>query len=121
MTIKIYAIITSFFWTVLPCLLAGSLVGVFFIKSFWYCVLGISTLAFLWCLLDRVHLRLYRGCLGGMSLWPLLKYGYTAPVMRPAMSAAEYEWYMNWVIFGIPLRIFRDPRRKKDPSKFHHW
>jgi hypothetical protein len=118
---KIIAFVISVFWTVLPCVLAGSLVGFFFIKSFWYYALGISILTLPWCLLDRVHQRLYRGHLNGLSLWPLLKFGYTATVLRPAMSAAEYEWYMNWVIFGIPLRIFRDPRRRKDHSKFHHW
>ncbi|SNB45441.1 hypothetical protein SAMN06269301_0854 [Geobacter sp. DSM 9736] len=121
MTRKIYAFITSAFWTVLPCFLAGGVVGLFFIKSFWYWAIGIASLAFIWCLLDRVHLRLYRGCLDRSGMWHMLKYGYAKPVLRPAMSAAEYEWYMNWVVFGVPLRIFRDRRRKKDPSTFHHW
>lgn len=118
---KFHAIVISAAGTVLPCLLAGALVGCFFTSSFWYWTLGIAALALIYIILDRVPLRLYIGALNGFSLWPLLKYGYAAPELRPTMSAAEYEWYMNWIIYSTPFRLFRDRRRKKDSSNFHHW
>lgn len=118
---KFQAIVISAVGTVLPGLLAGALVGCFFTSSFWYWTLGIAALALVYIILDRVPLRLYIGALNGFSLWPLLKYGYAAPELRPTMSAAEYEWYMNWVIYSTPFRLFRDRRRKKDSSTFHHW
>jgi len=118
---KIVAIFIAVAGTVLPCLLAGAMVGVFFIPSFWYWTLGIAVLALCYIILDRVHLRLYIGALKGLSTWSLLKYGYAAPELRPTMSAAEYEWYMNWIIYSTPFRLFRDRRRRKDSSAFHHW
>lgn len=118
---KFQAIVISAVGTVLPGLLAGALVGCFFTSSFWYWTLGIAALALVYIILDRVPLRLYIGALNGFSLWALLKYGYAAPELRPTMSAAEYEWYMNWVIYSTPFRLFRDRRRKKDSSTFHHW
>ena len=118
---KFAAVVISAAGTVLPCLIAGALVGCFFTPSFWYWTFGIATLALVYVILDRVPLRLYIGALNGFSLWPLLKYGYAAPELRPTMSAAEYEWYMNWVIYSTPFRLFRDRRRKKDSSTFHHW
>jgi hypothetical protein len=121
MVIKFRAFVIASIGTIIPCLLAGSIVGLFFISSFWYWMLGIAFLALGYMLLDRVHLRLYIGSLKGLSIWPLLKYGYTAPELRPTMSAAEYEWYMNWIIYSTPFRLFRDRRRRKDPSSFHHW
>lgn len=118
---KFQAIVISAAGTFLPCLLAGALVGCFFSSSFWYWTFGIAALALVYIILDRVPLRLYIGVLNGFSLWPLLKYGYAAPELRPTMSAAEYEWYMNWIIYSTPFRLFRDRRRKKDSSTFHHW
>jgi hypothetical protein len=118
---KLQAIVISATGTILPCLLAGALVGCFFRSSFWYWTLGIAALALVYIILDRVPLRLYIGALNGFPLWPLLKYGYAAPELRPTMSAAEYEWYMNWIIYSTPFRLFRDRRRRKDSSSFHHW
>ena len=54
---KIVAIFIAVAGTVLPCLLAGAMVGVFFIPSFWYWTLGIAVLALCYIILDRVHLR----------------------------------------------------------------
>lgn len=118
---KFEAIVIATLGTILPCLLAGALVGCFFPSSFWFWTPGIAALALLYIILDRVPLRLYIGASKGFSLLPLLKYGYAAPELRPTMSAAEYEWYMNWVIYNTPYRLFRERRRKKDSSTFHHW
>ena len=118
---KFKALIISAVGTISPCLFAGAIVGLFFASSFWYWTLGIAGLALCYSIIDRVHVRLYIGSLKGLSIWPLLKYGYAAPELRPTMSAAEYEWYMNWVIYNTPFRLFRDRRRRKDPSSFHHW
>ena len=117
----IRAVVVAVLGTFTPALLSGAVVGVFFPQSFWYWTLGIAVLALFYIILDRVPLRLYIGALNGFSLWPLLKYGYAAPELRPTMSAAEYEWYMNWIIYSTPFRLFRDRRRKKDSSTFHHW
>ncbi|WP_173201742.1 hypothetical protein [Geobacter sp. SVR] len=118
---KFEAIVISAVGTVLPSILVGAIVGLFFMSSFWYWTLGIAVLALCYIILDRVHLRLYIGSLKGLSTWQLLKYGYAAPELRPTMSAAEYEWYMNWIIYSTPFRLFRDRRRRNDSSSFHHW
>ena len=115
------ATVMALLGSIIPALLSGAVVGVFFPHSFWYWTLGIAALAGVYIILDRVPLRLYLGVLRGFPLWPLLKYGYAAPELRPTMSAAEYEWYMNWIIYNTPFRLFRDRRRKKDSSSFHHW
>lgn len=117
----IKAVVVAVLGTFAPALLSGAVVGIFFPQSFWYWTLGIAALALIYIILDRVPLRLYIGALNGFSLWPLLKYGYAAPELRPTMSASEYEWYMNWVIYNTPFRLFRDRRRKKDSSTFNHW
>lgn len=118
---KFAAVAISAVGTALPCLIAGALVGCFFMSSFWYWTLGVAVLALVYIILDRVPLRLYIGALNGFPLRALLEYAYAAPELRPTMSAAEYEWYMNWVIYSTPFRLFRDRRRKKDSSTFHHW
>lgn len=92
MTRKFIAVVVSIFWTVLPCFLAGSLVGIFFIKSFWYWTIGITLLAFPCCLLNRVHLRLYHGYLLGKSLLSLVKYGYTSTDHYPKYQFCLTRW-----------------------------
>lgn len=118
---NIKAIVVATIGSIIPALSSGAMVGAFFPNSFWYWTLGIAVLALFYICLDRVPLRLYIGILNEFSFWPLLKYGYAAPKLRPTMSAAEYEWYMNWIIYSTPFRLFRDRRRRKDSSSFHHW
>lgn len=89
MTRKIYAIITSFFWTVLPCLLAGSLVGVFLPNIFWGCVGFIFVFTIFFMIFDRVPVRVYAGSLEGLSILPLLKYGFTSTDRWPTLTAAD--------------------------------
>lgn len=95
MTRKIYASFTSFFWTVLPCFLAGSLVGIFFIKSFWYWAIGIAVITLPWFLMNRVHVRLFHGHLQGKSFPELLKYGYTSTDFYPRYSLFGGGWW-SW-------------------------
>ncbi|MDA8430584.1 MAG: hypothetical protein M0T70_15125 [Geobacteraceae bacterium] len=80
---KIEAIVISAVGTVIPCLFAGAIVGLFFISSFWYWMLGIAFLAFFYVCLDRVPVRLFAGTTKGLSVWQLLKYGYTSTDKRP--------------------------------------
>ncbi|SRR6266568_3784937 len=59
--LKFPAFLFSLFGTVLTCLLAGCLVGVFFRNIFWFCAIGIAVISLLYVLMDRVHLRFYHG------------------------------------------------------------
>lgn len=94
--LKSKAIIVSTVWTLLPCLMAGVFVGLFFSASFWYWAVGIAGLTFLYVCLDRVPVRLFDGAMLGLSLWSLLKYGFACTEKRPVISAEmmneENEW-----------------------------
>ncbi len=80
---KVEAFVIAALGTILPCLLAGALVGVFFISSFWYWVCGISGLAFFYACLDRIPVRLFTGVLQDLKIRDLLKYGYASTDKRP--------------------------------------
>lgn len=86
---KIYAFITSAFWTILPCFLAGSVVGLFFPKIFWACVGYIVAFSAFFMLFDRVPVRLYAGSLKRLKLLPLLKYGYTSTDNWPSLTMSD--------------------------------
>ena len=62
---KLQAIVVSAVGTVLPCLLAGALVGVVFRTSFWIWTLGLAAISIPWMFMNRVHTRFYRGTLNG--------------------------------------------------------
>lgn len=93
---KLRAFVVSVFGTVFPCLLAGTIVGVFFRSSFWYWMLGIAALALFYVCLDRIPVRLFVGSTRGLSLWSLLKYGFASTEKRPLISEdivnEENEW-----------------------------
>jgi len=65
---KFEAIVVATFGTILPCLLAGALVGFVFRSNFWTWTLGLAAISFPWMLMNRVHIRFYRGVLNGKSL-----------------------------------------------------
>jgi len=90
-TSKLKAIIISTIGTVIPCILAGVIVGLFFISSFWYWMSGIAVLAFFYSCLDRIPVRLFAGTMRGLSLWPLLKYGFASTDKRPMVTNYEIE------------------------------
>lgn len=93
---KIKAFALSIFWSVLPCFLAGGIVGAIFLSAFWYCLIGIAVLALFYCCLDRIPVRLFAGTMRGLALWPLLKYGYASTDKKPLISEEmvneENEW-----------------------------
>ncbi len=96
---KIVAIGKSVFWTVLPCALTGGIVGAIFLTAFWYCLTVIAILAFLYCCLDRIPVRLFAGTMRGLSLWPLLKYGYTSTEKRSSHYNSDEEW-RYWFLYN---------------------
>lgn len=93
---KIKAFAVSATLSILPCILAGGIVGLFFISSFWYWTIGITVLSFFYVCLDRVPVRLFAGSMRGLSIWSLLKYGFASTEKRPVISAEmaneENEW-----------------------------
>lgn len=90
-TSKMRAIIISAVGTVIPCIIAGAIVGIFFRSSFWYWTLGIAVLAFLYACLDRIPLRLFTGTMKGLPLGGLLRYGYASTDKRPVPTDYEIE------------------------------
>lgn len=94
---KFISFITSALGTVLPCVLAGSLVGFFFPSAFWYCVICIGILTFFYSCLDRIPVRLYAGARKGLPLWQLLKYGYASTDKRPLYYYGSSWWlWRHW-------------------------
>jgi len=93
---KLRAFVVSVVGTVLPCFVAGAIVGIFFRSSFWYWTLGIAVLALFYVCLDRIPVRLFAGSMQGLSFWSLLKYGFASTEKRPVISAEmvneENEW-----------------------------
>lgn len=93
---KLKAIAVSAVWTLLPCFAVGVFVGIFFTASFWYWTIGIACLTFLYVCLDRIPVRLFDGSMLRLSLWSLLKYGFTCtekkPVISEEMVNEENEW-----------------------------
>jgi len=96
---KFMAFVISALGTVLPCLFAGAIVGLFFLTSFWYWTLGIAAISFPWLLLNRVHVRLYHGSINGKSFTENLKYGYSNTDFYPRHSlfgGAWWSWYWGF-------------------------
>ena len=93
---KFKAFVISAFWTVLPCILAGGIVGAFFVAAFWYWAIGITVLSFFYVCLDRVPARLYGGALSKLPLGRLLKYGYTSTEKRPILSDEMIREENDW-------------------------
>jgi len=68
-----------------------------FLSAFWYCLIGIAVLAFFYCCLDRIPVRLFAGTMKGLSLWPLLKYGYASTDKRPVNCYCNNWWlWRHW-------------------------
>ncbi len=96
---KLRAFVISAVGTGLPCLLAGMTVGVFFRSSFWYWMLGISALALFYVCLDRIPVRLFAGTMRGLSLWPLLKYGFASTDKRSSNYNRDEDW-RYWFLYN---------------------
>ena len=92
METKFRAFVIAAVGTIIPCLLAGSIVGLFFVTAFWYWTLGIAVLAFFYASLDRIPTRLFVGVMRGLPLGGLLKYGYASTDKRSAYYYPEDDW-----------------------------
>lgn len=98
-TSKMKAIIISAVGTVIPCIIAGAIVGIFFRSSFWYWTLGIAVLAFLYACLDRIPLRLFTGAMKGLPLGGLFWYGYASTDKRSSYYSPEDDW-RYWFLYN---------------------
>lgn len=98
--LKFPAVLFAFAGTVVTCLLAGMVVGVFFKNIFWFCAIGIAVIALPYVLMDRVHLRLYHGYVEGKKLGALMKYAYTSTDYWPryplVWGGCWYRWWYWW-------------------------
>lgn len=94
--LKLPAFFFALFGTVLTCLFAGCLVGVFFQSIFWYCAIGIAVISLPYILMDRVHLRLYHGYADGKKFWSLVKYAFTSTDYWPRYPFFWGGWYRWW-------------------------
>lgn len=97
---KIRAIFFAFIGTCIPSIIAGGIVGLFFLSSFWYWTLGIALLTFLYACLDRIPIRLFTGAMKGLPLGGLLKYGYTSTDKRPVPTDVEVEDRQRFNIYS---------------------
>lgn len=97
---KLRAFVISAFGTGFPCILAGTIVGLFFRASFWYWALGIAVLALFYACLDRIPVRLFAGVMKGMPLVRLLKYGYASTDKRPVPTDDEVEDRQHFNIYS---------------------
>lgn len=98
--LKFPAVLFAFVGTVVTCLLAGVVVGVFFGNIFWFCAIGVAVIALPYVLMDRVHLRLYHGYVEGKQLGALMKYAYTSTDYWPryplVWGGCWYRWWYWW-------------------------
>lgn len=86
---KIAAIFIAVAGTVLPCLLAGAMVGLFIPSIFWGCVAYISAFALFFMMFDRVPVRLYHGTLNHMRISQLIQYGFTSTDRWPILTISD--------------------------------
>ena len=94
---KFKAFVISALWTVLPCIIAGGIVGFLFISVFWYGTISIAIVTFFYVCQDCIPVRLFAGTMKGLSLWPLLKYGYTSTDKRPVNCCCNDWWlWRHW-------------------------
>jgi len=96
---KYKACVISIFWTILPCALAGGIIGTIFLSAFWYCLIGITVLSFFYCCLDHIPTRLFAGTMRGLSFWPLLKYGYASTDKRSSNYNSDEDW-RYWFLYN---------------------
>ena len=86
--------------TVVPLLtsaIAGLLVGLCFLGTFWYWAIGIAVISLPYILMDRVQVRLYHGYVKGKPFWKLLTYAFTSTDYRPCYPIWWYwRWYYWW-------------------------
>ena len=80
---KFPAVLVSIFVTLLTSAVAGLLVGLCFLGTFWYWSIGITCLSLPYILMDRVQVRLYHGYVKWKPCWTLIKYAYSSTDYRP--------------------------------------
>ena len=96
---KTKALLLATLVSILPAIVAGAIVGLFFIKSFWYWTAGIASPALFFICLDRVPVRLFAGAMRGLPLWPLLKYGFVCTDKISSNYNSDEEW-RYWFLYN---------------------
>ncbi len=90
---KLPAVLVATFVTLLTSAVAGLLVGLCFLGTFWYWSIGIACISLPYILMDRVQVRLYHGYVKGKPFWTLIKYAYSSTDYRPCYVPW---WYWRW-------------------------
>jgi hypothetical protein len=94
---KFPAVLVAIFVTLLTSAIAGLLVGLCFLGTFWYWAIGIACISLPYILMDRVQVRLYHGYVKGKPFWTLIKYAYSSTDYRPCYVPWWYwRWYYWW-------------------------
>jgi hypothetical protein len=94
---QIPAVLVAIFVTLLTSAVAGLLVGLCFLGTFWYWAIGIACISLPYILLDRVQMRLYHGYVKGKPIRDLLTYAFTSTDYRPCYPVWGYwRWYYWW-------------------------
>jgi hypothetical protein len=94
---KFPAVLVAIIVTLLTSAVAGLLVGLCFLGTFWYWAIGIAVISLPYILMDRVQVRLYHGYVKGKPFWTLIKYAYSSTDYRPCYVPWWYwRWYYWW-------------------------
>ena len=93
-----YAII----WTVVPCLIAGVMVGAFFRNVFWWCVAIVGGAALFFAVGQNTQARLYVASLKRQKFLAALKYGWFHHDFCP-----DYSWAPDYFTMRYRLKMFR--------------
>lgn len=96
---KLRAFTISAVGTGLPCILAGTIVGLFFTATFWYWTIGIAGLTFFYACLDRIPVRFFTGAMKGLPLGGLFWYGYASTDKRSSYYCPEDDW-RYWFLYN---------------------
>ena len=94
---KLPAVAVALFVTLLTSAVAGLLVGLCFLGTFWYWAIGIASISLPYILMDRVQVRLYHVYIKGKPFWTLITYAFSSTDYRPCYAPWWYwRWYYWW-------------------------
>jgi hypothetical protein len=89
---KLPAVLVAAVVPLLTSAVAGLLVGLCFLATFWYWAIGIAGISLPYILMDRVQVRLYHGYVKGKPFWTLLTYAFSSTDYRPCYAP---RWYWH--------------------------
>ena len=80
---KLAAVLVATVVPLLTSAVAGLLIGLCFLGTFWYWAIGIASISLPYILMDRVQMRLYHGYVKGKPFRKLITYAFTSTDYRP--------------------------------------